>query len=109
MGRFSAPLAVRFAEWAGVEAGMDVLDVGSGPGALSAALVDRVGSGSVSAVDPMPAFVGAVQQRLPTVRATVAPAEALPLGDGVFDATLANLVVPSMSDARDGVAEMRRV
>ena len=109
MGRFSAPLAVRFAEWAGVEPGMDVLDVGSGPGALSAALVDRVGSGSVSAVDPMPAFVEAVQQRLPAVRATVAPAESLPFDDGVFDAALANLVVAFMSDARVGVGEMRRV
>lgn len=109
MGRFSAPLAVRFAEWAGVEPGTDVLDVGSGPGALSAALLDRVGSGSVAAVDPMPAFVEAVQQRLPAVRASVAPAEALPFDDDAFDATLANLVVPFMADARAGVGEMRRV
>jgi SAM-dependent methyltransferase len=109
MGRFSTPLAVRFAEWAGVEPGMDVLDVGSGPGALSAALLDRVGSGSVSAIDPMPAFVAAVQQRLPGVRATVTPAESLPFDDDTFDAALANLVVPFMTDARAGVGEMRRV
>lgn len=109
MGRFSTPLAVRFAEWAGVEPGMDVLDVGSGPGALSAALLDRVRSGSVSAVDPMPAFVEALQRRLPTVRAATAPAEALPFDDTAFDATLANLVVPFMDDPRAGVTEMLRV
>jgi SAM-dependent methyltransferase len=109
MGRFSTQLAVHFAEWAGVEPGMDVLDVGSGPGALSAAVLSRVGPGSVTAVDPMPAFVEALGQRLPTVRAMVAPAEALPFDDAAFDATLANLVVPFMADPSAGVHEMLRV
>ena len=36
-------------------------------------------------------------------------AEALPFGDGEFDAALAQLVVPWMSDPAGGVAEMRRV
>jgi hypothetical protein len=36
MGRYSEPLAVQFAELAGVGAGQRVLDVGSGPGALTA-------------------------------------------------------------------------
>ena len=109
MGRFSTRLAVRFAEWVGVEPGMDVLDVGSGPGALAAVLVDRVGEGSVSAVDPMPAFVEALRERLPGVDAQVAPAESLPFEDAAFDATLANLVVPFMADPTAGVTEMIRV
>ena len=109
MGRFSAPLADAFADWAGIGPGMRVLDVGSGPGALAAVLVDRVGSGTVAAADPMPAFVAALHHRLPTVSAEVAPAEDLPFDDDTFDAALANLVVSFMADAHAGVAEMIRV
>lgn len=109
MGRFSAPLAGAFAEWAGVRPGMRVLDVGSGPGALAAVLVERVGSGTVAAADPMPDFVEALRRRLPGVTAEVAPAEDLPFDDDTFDAALANLVVSFMADARAGVAEMIRV
>jgi trans-aconitate methyltransferase len=36
MGRYSAPLAPRFADFAGVAAGQRALDVGCGPGALTA-------------------------------------------------------------------------
>lgn len=109
MGRFSAPLARDFADWVGVEAGMRVLDVGSGPGALSAALVDAVGPGLVAAVDPVPAFVEALRERLPGVAASVAGAEDLPHADATFDATLANLVVPFMAEPHAGVREMARV
>jgi trans-aconitate methyltransferase len=49
MGSFSEPLAVLFAEFAGVEAGR-ALDVGCGPGALTAQLVRRLGADAVSAV-----------------------------------------------------------
>jgi ubiquinone/menaquinone biosynthesis C-methylase UbiE len=109
MGRFSAPLAASFADWAGVTRGMRVLDVGSGPGALSTALVERVGADKVCAADPMPAFVDALRVRLPGVGAEVAPAEDLPFEDAAFDASLANLVVPFMADPRAGVGEMLRV
>ena len=109
MGRYSAPLAAAFADWAGVRPGMRVLDVGSGPGALSAVLVDRVGAGAVAAADPMPGFIATLRDRLPGVSAEVASAEDLPFDDDTFDASLANLVVPFMSDPRAGVGEMLRV
>ena len=41
MGRYSTRLAVVFADFAGVEAGSRVLDVGAGTGALTAELVSR--------------------------------------------------------------------
>jgi SAM-dependent methyltransferase len=109
MGRFSGPLASRLVDRAGVSAGARVLDVGSGPGALSAALVDRVGEGLVAAADPMPVFVEALRERLPGVTAVVAGAEDLPWQDATYDAVLANLVVPFMTDPVAGLREMARV
>ena len=109
MGRFSGPLAGVFAAWVGVEPGWRVADVGSGPGALSAALVETLGPGMVAAADPMPDFVEALRERLPGVTAMVAPAEDLPWEDDAFDAALANLVVPFMTDAHAGVGEMVRI
>jgi ubiquinone/menaquinone biosynthesis C-methylase UbiE len=109
MGRFSAPLAEALVAEAGIVGGMRVLDVGSGPGALSRALVDVVGPDLVAAVDPQPAFVEALGQRLPGVTATVGEAESLPHEDATFDACLANLVVHFMTDPVAGLREMARV
>ncbi len=111
MGRFSDPLAKPFADFAGVQhgAGMRVLDVGCGPGALSVELVQRVGADAVAAVDPSEPFVAAARQRLPGVDVQRAGAEDLPFADASFDAVLAQLVVQFMTDPAGGVAEMVRV
>jgi ubiquinone/menaquinone biosynthesis C-methylase UbiE len=109
MGRYSAPLAPPFADLAGVEAGQRVLDVGCGPGALTAELVRRLGPAEVSAVDPSEPFVVAVKERHPGVDVRRAPAEDLPFGDDVFDAALAQLVVHFMSDPVAGLREAGRV
>lgn len=109
MGRYAAPLAPRFADFARVEAGQRLLDVGCGPGALTAELVARVGAPSVTAVDPSPPFVAAVQERYPLVGVRQCAAEELPFADDTFDATLAQLVVHFMADPVAGLAEMRRV
>ena len=45
MGQYSEPLAPRFADLAGIGDGQRVLDVGCGPGALTAELASRVGVG----------------------------------------------------------------
>jgi SAM-dependent methyltransferase len=109
MGRYSEPLAVRFAELAGIRRGQRVLDVGCGPGALTAELVRRVGAGAVSAVDPSASFAAAVRDRLPGVDVRLAAAERLPFPDAVFDAATAQLVVHFMSDPAAGLREMGRV
>jgi SAM-dependent methyltransferase len=109
MGRYSLLLAPQLADFAGVAAGQRVLDVGSGPGALTAELVARVGATNVVAVDPSPPFVAALRERLPGVEAERASAEALPFADGGFDAALAQLVVHFMADPVAGLRELARV
>ena len=109
MGRYSEPLAVRFAELADVARGQRALDVGCGPGALTAELVERLGANAVRAVDPSASFVAAARERLPGVDIGQSAAERLPFADGVFDAVLAQLVVHFMADPVAGLREMRRV
>jgi SAM-dependent methyltransferase len=109
MGRFSVQLADQLADLARARAGQRALDVGCGPGALTGALVARVGAGSVAAVDPSASFVAAVRERHPDVEVAEAAAEALPFPDGTFDVVLAQLVVHFMTDPVAGLREMGRV
>jgi len=109
MGRYSKPLAPLLADFAMVTAGQRVLDVGCGPGALTAELVRRLGLAAVSAVDPSESFIAAAQARYPGVSVQRASAELLPFGDNEFDASLAQLVVHFMADPLRGLREMARV
>jgi SAM-dependent methyltransferase len=109
MGRYSAPLAELFVELAGVRRGDRVLDVGCGPGVLTAPLVALCGASSVAAVDPSATFVAAAHERFPDLDVREASAEALPYDDGSFDSALAQLVVQFMSDPVAGLREMGRV
>src|SRR5918999_1920901 len=109
MGRYSVPLAPQLADFASVTAGQRVLDVGCGPGALTAELVRRLGPAAVSAVDPSGPFVAAARERYPGVDVRRAAAEQLPFEDETFDASLAQLVVHFMSDPVAGLREMARV
>src|SRR6185437_10397716 len=119
----SEPLAVQFADLAGVnpgggsidgpitqsQGGRRVLDVGCGPGALTAELVRRLGPDSVNAIDPSESFVTAARQRLPEVDIRLASAEQLRFEDGTFDVAMAQLVVQFMNDPVAGLREMARV
>ena len=109
MGRYSRLLSPQLADLAGVRGGQRVLDVGCGPGALTAELVRRLGPASVAAVDPSEPFVAAARARHPGVEVQQASAERLPFPDQVFDAVLAQLVVHFMADPITGLAEMARV
>jgi SAM-dependent methyltransferase len=109
MGQYSEPLAARFADLAEVRPGQRLLDVGCGPGALTAELARRVGPDAVSAVEPSASFVAAVSARLPGVDVRPAAAEHLPFGDDAFDGALAQLVVHFMTDPVAGLREMGRV
>jgi SAM-dependent methyltransferase len=109
MGRYSLLLSPQLADFAGVRRGQRVLDVGCGPGALTAELVTRLGPAAVVAADPSEPFVAAARARNPGVDVLLASAERLPFPDQTFDAALAQLVVHFMQDPVGGLAEMRRV
>jgi SAM-dependent methyltransferase len=109
VGRYGPPLARALIAAAHVRAGERALDVGCGPGALTAELAALLGAHSVAAVDPSEPFAEACRRRLPGARVEVAAAEALPFEDARFDHALAQLVVNFMTDPQAGIKEMSRV
>ena len=109
MGRYSRLLSPQLADLAGVRAGERAIDVGCGPGALTAELVTRLGPSAVAAVDPSEPFVAAAQARNQGADVRRASAEQLPFPDRTFDAALAQLVVHFMPDPVAGLGEMARV
>ena len=109
MGVYSEPLADRFVDLLDLRAGQRVLDVGCGPGVLTARLASRLGASSVAAIDPSAPFVEATRRRVPGVEVREGLAENLPFVDDMFDLTVAQLVVHFMSDPVAGLAEMARV
>jgi trans-aconitate methyltransferase len=109
MGHWSRPLAEQVVERLDPQMGDRALDVGCGPGVLTAVLVDRLGADAVAAVDPSAPFVEAACARLPGVDVRRAKAEQLPFPDDAVDLAVANLVVHFMRDPVGGLAEMARV
>lgn len=109
MGRFADPLAIQFADLAKLQPGQRALDVGCGPGALTAQLAERLGPDAVSAIDPSAPFVAALRDRLPDVDVHAGAAEDLPFADDSFDVAMAQLVVHFMADPVAGLREMARV
>src|SRR5919198_4363822 len=108
IGRYSGELAHELIAVARVRPGQRALDVGCGTGALTEPLVRLLGAEHVAAIDPDPEAVDACQARLPRVDVRLGSAEMLPFRADEFDAVLAQLVVGLLSNAPQGVAEMRR-
>jgi ubiquinone/menaquinone biosynthesis C-methylase UbiE len=109
VGRYGAELAAGMIRIAEVRPGQRAIDVGCGTGALAVALAALLGEENVAAIDPSERFVEVCRSRIPGADVRVGVAESMPFGDASFDAVLAQLVVDGMDDARQGLAEMRRV
>lgn len=109
IGRYGRDLARALIRAAGIRPGERALDVGCGPGALTAELVAVLGAEKVAAVEPSGPFAEACRRRHPGVDVQAGAAETLPFADDTFDHALAQLVVNFMTDARAGVQEMARV
>lgn len=108
MGRYARVLAPPFLAFADIDRG-PVLDVGCGPGALTAVLAERFGAAQVAAIDPSGPFVEACRSRVPGVDVRHGAGEALPFADGAFAGALSQLVIGFVRDAPRFVAEQRRV
>jgi SAM-dependent methyltransferase len=109
MGRYSRPLAAAFADAASVHTGLSAVDIGCGPGALTGVLVERLGAGAVSAVDPSPPFVAECAARYPGVAVRRGRAEEVPFEDGRFDRVLAQLVLHFVTEPARAAGEFRRL
>lgn len=95
--------------------GMRVLDVGCGPGTITADLAAVVGArGDVLGVDPAPEVIAGASRNYPAtadrpVRFAVGDVMALDEPDGAFDVVHAHQVLQHLTDPVAALREMRRV
>lgn len=111
MGRWSRTLAPLLVEFAGVDDGDGVLEVGSGTGALTAVIAAVAPSSRIIGIDPVAPYVAFARARHPLdrVRFEVGDAERLRFLDGSFDRTLSLLVLNFIPDPAKALDEMIRV
>jgi ubiquinone/menaquinone biosynthesis C-methylase UbiE len=94
--------------------GDTVLDVGCGPGTITADLAELVSPGQVTALDPANEVLGQAQQvaarrGLDNVEFTTGDVHALAFGDNTFDVVHAHQVLQHVRDPVTALREMRRV
>lgn len=94
--------------------GLSLLDVGSGPGTITADLARLVAPGRVTALEASPEALGltkseVVRQGVGNVDLAVGDVHALPYGDHAFDVVHAHQVLQHVADPVRALAEMRRV
>ena len=111
MGRWSRRLAPLFVRFAGVTDGDIVLDVGSGTGALTAAVTKVAPSSRVFGIDPAAPYLALARsnQDSALIRFEVGDAQQMRFETAMFDRTLSLLVVNFIPDARKALSEMKRV
>jgi SAM-dependent methyltransferase len=111
MGRWSRELAPLLVKFAGVRDGDAVLDVGSGTGALTGAVVVAVPSSRVIGIDFAAPYVAFARARHPgdLVRFEIGDAQQLRFPDATFERTLSLLVLNFIPDAAKALGEMIRV
>lgn len=92
--------------------GLSVLDVGCGPGTITAGLAGRVAPGRVVAADSAEAVLDEARRNtasLDNVEVAVADVHALDFADGTFDIVHAHQVLQHIGDPVHALREMRRV
>jgi ubiquinone/menaquinone biosynthesis C-methylase UbiE len=111
MGRWSSLLAQRLVDWLEPVAGARWVDVGSGTGALTEAVLHSAAPAGVVAVDPSPAFTAYARSRFAGERVTVGTGDAqdLPVDSNAADYVVAGLVLNFVADPQRAVGEMVRV
>src|SRR3984957_5402537 len=97
-----------------LEPGQDVLDVGCGPGTITADLAVLVDPGRVVGIDREPGIVAAASdlardRRSPNLEFVTGDVHALDFDDQTFDVVHAHQVLQPLSDPVGALAEMGRV
>jgi len=111
MGRCSRVLASALLEFARVDDGWHILDVGSGTGSLALEIAKRKPGCRITGIDLSPEYVAYASSRLssPAVRFEVGNAQSLPYPAGQFDASLSLLAFNFVPDPHQALAEVKRV
>jgi SAM-dependent methyltransferase len=111
MGRWSVRLAPLLVRFAGVIDDDDVLDVGSGTGALAATVAALAPSSRIVGIDRSEPYVAVARARHESQRLhfEVGDAQQLPLKEGSFDRTLSLLILNFVPDPKRALTEMVRV
>src|SRR5688572_9317860 len=111
MGRWSRKLAPLFVRFAGVRDADTVLDVGSGTGALTAAIAKVAPSSRIVGIDPSASYVALAQSQHGSrlVLFEVGDAQHMRFDAAMFDRTLSLLVVNFIPDVGKALSEMTRV
>lgn len=92
---------------AGVEAGIRLLDAGTGPGTVAALACSR--GAAVVAVDAEPGMLDLARRHVPAAEVRHAVLPDLPFTDGCFDAAVANFVINHVGDPAAALTELQRV
>jgi SAM-dependent methyltransferase len=110
VGRWSRLVAAEFLAWLSLPQGLRWLDVGSGTGALSEAILELASPASVHGVEPSEGFLETARQNL-AGRAVLhlGSADDIPLGDATVDVVVSGLVLNFVPDPAAALAEARRV
>lgn len=111
MGRWSRRLAPAFVEFAGVQDGESILDVGAGTGAVTAAVLEVRPKAHVVGLEPAADFVASARQRASKqgARFIVGDARRLDFTDATFDRTLSLFALNFIPDPAAAFAEQVRV
>ncbi|HEX9760721.1 MAG TPA: methyltransferase domain-containing protein [Candidatus Acidoferrales bacterium] len=111
MGRWSRRLAPLLVEFAQVQDGDRVLDVGTGIGSVALTAAAGSNAAGIVGLDPATPYVQYAQRRSPDRRLRFAAGDAqqLPFRQHSFDVCLSCLVLNFIPDAARAVGEMRRV
>lgn len=111
MGRWSRLVAGRFLAWLAPESGKHWLDVGSGAGALSAAVLASAEPASLVGIDSSQPFVDYARAQLTNgvVRFETADAQSIPLESGSIDYAVSGLCLNFVPEPERAAAEMARV
>jgi SAM-dependent methyltransferase len=97
-----------------LRSGMSLLDVGCGPGTITADLAESVSPGEVTAIEPVSDALADAQsfaagRNLTNIRFEIADVHALPYADDTFDVVHAHQVLQHVHDPVGALREMRRV